>query len=104
MKILSERFNESVNVKPSMFNAFMEVTKTTLLFDEDDTNDLIYFSYDLYDQKGSIFKRKFSKEEFLKKIAKLLNYITADKIIELKSYELLRLLESSNVLEEIENL
>lgn len=104
MKILSEKFNESINVKPHMFNAFMEVAKTTLFFDETDTNDLLYFSYDIYSQKGSIFKKKFSKEEFLTRFAKLLNYLYAEKILDLKSYEILRLFESPNIIEEIEKL
>ncbi|MDO4283381.1 MAG: hypothetical protein Q4D02_07055 [Clostridia bacterium] len=104
MKLFSEKFDETVNVNRIMFDAFMAVAKDTSLFDEDEVNDLLYFSYDIYSAKGSLFKHKFTKMEFLKKIAGLLDYFNAEIIIALKPHEILQLMTASNIHEAFENL
>ncbi|MDO4283382.1 MAG: hypothetical protein Q4D02_07060 [Clostridia bacterium] len=96
MQIFSKRFQKRIYITCYLFDIFLEEVRYTKYFNEDVANDLLYFAFTLYNQKNSLLKQRMNQVVFLREIAKLLNDIEGDKLITLKEYELLEILNAED--------
>jgi hypothetical protein len=89
--LFSEEFCDEVKVQKSYYKEFVEDFSTKTHFEEIKTNDIIYFAYLIYDELNC----NIAKRNLLLFLADLAQAIQVDEIIQLKNYQLERLLKSN---------
>lgn len=91
MKIYSDEYCDQVNINEKHYDEFYKSFFDATYFDESKVNDLIYFAYDAFEE----LEYNTTKRRLLLKIAEIADELALEEIMQLKHYELERLLNSS---------
>lgn len=104
MIIYSDEYCDQVSINQQHYDEFYKNFLAATYFDETKVNDLIYFAYDAFEE----MEYNSTKRRLLLKIAEIADEVPLEDIMQLKHYELERLLKSTkgnykNTFEKIES-
>jgi hypothetical protein len=91
MKLFSDLSGDFVAINDRYYQEFCDAISEARFYDEDKINDLVYYTYDVFEE----FEMDITKRRLLLKIADIADVISFDDIMELKHFELKRLLDAN---------
>lgn len=90
MKIYSDEYCDQVSINQAHYDEFCKNFSSKTYYDESKVNDLIYFAYDAFEE----MEYNSTKRRLLLKIAEITDEVPLEDLMQLKHYELERLLKS----------
>jgi len=91
LTLYSDVYCDEVRIKEEHHDEFVEAFKEAQFFDETRISDLLYFAEEMFHRSSC----DTTKQRLRLKIADLVDVITPDDLIDLKHFELKRLLNAS---------